>query len=179
MLSPLPRADGQLTGWCRSPIQPSLALAIATADPAVRLRALLEIMRPDVDEVVVGIDQHGDPDALDACVDIADRRLALDLRDAVGPGALAWVHHHCTAGWVLALDVDEVPSAALLHKVWPTTGRQRSGLGEPLGVPPSGRLHRLPPWTSDMKPRILRNPPGIWRFGGRDQVDGGWRTTRW
>nr|MDP9020675.1 hypothetical protein [Actinomycetota bacterium] len=170
MLSPLPRADGhgQLTGAVPFDHRPSLALAIVTGGPAARLRTVLEIVRPHVDEVVVGIDEDADPEVLDACADLADRRLTLALRQAAGPQVLAWVHHQCTADWILSLDADEVPGAALLENVRTLLADRRPAalcLETRWVYPDPGTYIVSPPWGSDMRPRIVHNLPGIWRFG--------------
>lgn len=172
MLSPLQRVDGhgELTGVVPFDHQPSVALAIVTAGPAGRLRALLEIIRPHVDEIVVGIDQNGDPDTFDASADLADRRLSLDVPGAAGrPRALAWVHYQCTADWILGLDADEVPSAALLAGLSTLVADRRPAalcLETRWVYPDTSSYIVSPQWKTDMRPRIVRNLPGMWRFQG-------------
>src|SRR4051812_13963847 len=91
----------------------TLSLAITTRGPAGRVRALLELVRPHVDEIVLAADRSGDPEVLTACADLADKRLRFDLRDS--PAQLVgWIQHQCSADWILRLDDDEVPSRALL-----------------------------------------------------------------
>jgi hypothetical protein len=172
MLSQLPRADnhGELTGVVPFDHQPSVALAIVPIGPASRLRALLEIVRPYVDEVVVAIHRDGDPGSFDACSDLADRRLTLDLPEATVQRARAWLHHQCTADWILSLDDDEVPGAALLKGLGALVADRRPAALclETRWVYPDPRTYIVsPPWRGDMRPRIVRNLPGIWRFHGQ------------
>ena len=62
------------------PSHQTLSFAITTSGPAARVRTLLEWVRPHVDEIVLAADRDGDPDVLDACADLADRRLRFELR---------------------------------------------------------------------------------------------------
>src|SRR4051812_37124865 len=92
---------------------PTLSFAITTRGPADRVRALLELVRPHVDETVLAVDGAGDPEVLETCADLADQRLRFELRDS--PARLVgWIQHQCTADWILRLDDDEIPSPALL-----------------------------------------------------------------
>lgn len=172
MLSWLPRADGHgdLTGVVPFGHQPSVALAIVPVGPASRLRALLEIVRPYVDEVVVAIHRDGDPSSFDACSDLADRRLTLDLPEATVQRARAWLHHQCTADWILSLDDDEVPGAALLEGLGALVADRRPAALclETRWVYPDPRTYIVSsPWRGDMRPRMVRNLPGIWNFHGQ------------
>ena len=111
----------------------TLAFCITTRGPAERVRAQLELMRPHADEIVLAVNREGGLDTLDACADLADRRLTYDFEDS--PSRLiAWVLHQCSADWILRLDDDEVPSAALLHAL-PELIRDRR---------PSAAVHQAP-----------------------------------
>jgi hypothetical protein len=171
MLSRLPRADGhgQLTGVVPFDRRPSLAVAVVTVGPAARLLALLEVVRPHVGEIVVGVPSDGDPAALAACSGMADRRLALDIPVAAAPRALPWLHHQCTAEWILDLDDDEVPGTALLENLGALVADRRPTavcLETRWAYPDTGSYIASPPWGGDMRPRIVRNLPGIWRSVG-------------
>ncbi len=78
-----------------------------------RLAALLRLCRPVVDEIVVALDDRVDPAQAAAAIDLADRV----MRVAYAPPPermLPWLYAQCTSDWILKLDDDEVPSAALL-----------------------------------------------------------------
>src|SRR5688572_6934216 len=93
--------------------RPSLSFCITTRGPADRARALLELVRPRVDEVVLAVDRNGGEETLEACADLADRRLVYELeRSPVW--LVGWILHQCSCDWILRLDDDAVPSAALL-----------------------------------------------------------------
>src|SRR5690242_20450211 len=91
----------------------TVSFAVTASGPAGRVRALLERVRPHVDEIVLVVDRNGDTGALEACADLADRRLTFELRDS--PARLiGWIQHQCACDWILRLDDDEVPSDSLL-----------------------------------------------------------------
>ena len=147
---------------------PSLSFAITTRGPAPRVRALLELVRPHVDEIVLAADRTGDPDVLDACGDLADRRLRFELRDS--PARLVgWIHHQCTADWILRLDDDEVPSPALLEALPELMAERRLSAVSFHRRWLYGSLESwidCPPWRTDYQPRLVRNVPGLWTFAG-------------
>jgi hypothetical protein len=147
----------------------TVSFAITASGPAGRVRALLERVRPHVDEIVLMVDRSGDTGALEACADLADQRLTFELRDS--PARLiGWIQHQCAGDWILRIDDDEVPSDALLaglpalvddpyalvfhlrrHWVYPTPDRYIVSR----------------PWSVDYQAgRLVRNLPGAWTFDG-------------
>jgi hypothetical protein len=154
--------------------RPTLSFCITTRGPADRARALLELVRPHVDEIVLACDRDGGLDTLDACADLADRRLTYELERS--PIWLAgWVIHQCSGDWILRLDDDEVPSAALLDAL-PELLRDRY----PAVIRLDRRtLYETPdryitsfPWSIEYQDRLLRNVPSLWRFEGRVHMSG-------
>lgn len=147
----------------------SLSFAITTRGPAARVRALLEYVRPHVDEIVLAADRDGDPDVLDACADLADRRLRFVLRDS--PARLiGWIQHECSADWILRLDDDEVPSPAMLAALPELMSDRRIaevGFRRRWLWPSADRWIDVRPWRLDYQMRLLRNVPGLWSFEGR------------
>lgn len=94
--------------------RPAVSFCITTDGPADRVRVLLELVRPHVDEIVLAADRDGGQETLEVCADLADRRLTFELERS--PVWLAgWILHQCSGEWILRLDDDEVPSAALLE----------------------------------------------------------------
>src|SRR5688572_24748601 len=156
--------------------RPSLSFCITTRGPADRARALLELVRPHVDEIVLAVDRNGGEETLAACADLADRRLVYELeRSPVW--LVGWILHQCRGDWILRLDDDEVPSAALLDAL-PDLIADRY----PTVIQIDRRwLHETPdryittfPWSLEHQPRLLRNVPSLWRFEGRVHMSGEW-----
>ena len=152
----------------------TLSFCITTRGPAERVRAQLELLRPHVDEIVLAVNREGGLDTLDACADLADRRLTYDFDDS--PSRLiAWVLHQCSADWILRLDDDEVPSAALLRALPELIHDRRPSelfikrrwLYREAGT----MIARPAPWNAEYQSRVLRNLPGAWRFDGRVHSD--------
>jgi hypothetical protein len=152
----------------RSLRRPTLSFAVTSGGSAARLRALLELVRPHVDEIVLAVDRNGDPGALEACGDIADRQLSYEL-DGPPSQLIGWIRGLCTGDWILQLDDDEVPSAALLQ-VLPELMAERRPLGYGLMrrwvYPSSDRYIGTAPWGVESLERLIRNVPGAWRFEG-------------
>lgn len=156
--------------------RPTLSFCITTRGPAARTRALLEVVRPHVDEVVLAVDRRGDPDVLEACADLADRRLTFEL-DRSPVWLVGWLMHQCRGDWLLRLDDDEVPSASLLDALpeligdrYPTVYRlPRRWLS---GTP--DRYLTSFPWSLERQARLVRNVPSLWRFEGRVHMSGRW-----
>ena len=138
-----------------------------TAGPAQRIRALLELCRPAVDEIFVAVDETGDPETLRACSKLADRVVRIGPRFI--EELLGWMMLECRGDWTLRLDGDEVPSPELLDSL-------RDLVDDPF--PASIRLPRrwlFPdtksyistwPWEPDTQVRLVRRLPGLWRIPG-------------
>lgn len=149
------------------PGEPSLSLCMLTRGPGTRLRALLELVRPAVDEIVVAIDERGGRDAVEACEGLADQTFLIE--DGTPARRLGWLMHQCRCDWVLRLDDDEVPSSELLDRL-PSLLRARW----PVSIALSRRWLYLGgaqwidahPWTPDYQLRLVRNVPGVWSFPG-------------
>jgi len=159
-----------------TPVRPTLSFCITTRGPADRARALLELLRPHVDEIVLAVDRNGGLGTLDACADLADRRLVYELERS--PVWLAgWIMHQCSGDWILRLDDDEAPSAALLGSLpeliadrYPTVIRiDRRWLYRA-----SDRYITSFPWSFEYQARLVRNVPSLWRFEGRVHMGGEW-----
>ncbi len=148
---------------------PPLSLCMTASRDADRVRVILEVMRPLVDEVVLGVDAGGDPALRELPGDLVDLVLPFES-PGFGGGLIGWIQHQCSGNWILRLDEDEVPGASLLDSI-PTLSSDRS-LTHML-VPrrwlyPSAAEYVVShPWTPDYQVRLVRNVPGLWSFGGR------------
>ncbi|MEA2292672.1 MAG: hypothetical protein QOE86_311 [Solirubrobacteraceae bacterium] len=131
--------------------------------PAERVRALLEVVRPHVDQIVVAFDGRGDPRAADWCADLADQRLWFPAASGFEHAA-AWALDACTGDWVLRLDDDEVPSAALLDAL-PTLVRDRHVVDYAFTrrwlFPDACAYIDATPWREEHQRRLARNLPGL------------------
>jgi hypothetical protein len=91
----------------------TLSLCMMASRPAPRVRAILELFRPLVDQIVLAADRAGDPAILDQCADLTDKRFVLD--PAPIELRLGWLHAQCDGDWILRIDDDEAPSRKLLE----------------------------------------------------------------
>ena len=79
-----------------------------------RLGALLGLLRPVADELVVALDERIDTTRLGRVPELAD---VLVRYPYAGPveRSLAWLASLCHGDWIFRVDDDEVPGAALLE----------------------------------------------------------------
>src|ERR687894_497446 len=103
---------------------PSISFCMTTRGPAARAHALLSLVRPHVDEIVLAVDDRADPAILEACAGLADQRLTYEF---VPPPCrlIGWLQHQCSADWLLRFDDDEIPSRALLDALPELTADRR------------------------------------------------------
>jgi hypothetical protein len=78
-----------------------------------RLAAVLPLLRPVADEIVVAFDDRVDPAELGPVVELVDRAFTIPYAEPF-ERSLQWLHEQTTGDWVLRVDDDEVPSQALL-----------------------------------------------------------------
>lgn len=136
--------------------------------PAARVRALLELFRPLVDEIVLAVDRTGDLHTLAACADLAEHRFAVD--PAPLNRRLGWLHSRCEGDWILRFDDDEVPSAALLASLRTLVEDRRPmqiALTRRWLWKDETRWISTHPWSPDYQIRLVRNTPGAWRYPGK------------
>jgi hypothetical protein len=141
---------------------------MTTRGPLPRIRALLELVRPHVDEIVLALDRTGNLEALEACADLADRRLTFDYH-APPCRNIGFLQDKCSADWLLRFDDDEIPSRALLDALPELVADRRPthyGLSRRWLHPDPETYVLSAPWQPDYQLRLLRNVPGIWRFTG-------------
>ena len=89
-----------------------LSVCCQSGDPR-RLAALLPILRPVADEIVVSVDDRADLRLLGPVAALVDRLLVFPYADPP-ERAFQWLHEQTSGEWVFRIDDDEAPSAALL-----------------------------------------------------------------
>ena len=95
---------------------PSVSFCCLSGGPPARTAALVALVRPAVDEVVIALDERLDPAALGHLPELCDELVRYPYAEPV-ERAFAWLHGLCGSDWVLRLDDDEVPSLALLKRL--------------------------------------------------------------
>ncbi|HLM50064.1 MAG TPA: hypothetical protein VK279_05910 [Solirubrobacteraceae bacterium] len=147
----------------------TISFCMCTRGAAARARALLELLRPVVDEIVVGVDDSDDQGTMDACADLADRRLSF-ATTGVPCRPIGWILRQCSGDWILRLDDDEAPSARLLDEL-PALIAERDVTHVALRRwwlwPDATRRIVSPPWGADHQVRLTRNIPSLWTTTGR------------
>lgn len=157
------------TGPARSNVSAvSLSVCCLTNGPAGRIGALLELLRPVADELVVAVDAEADVETVNACAAFADELVRVPFAPPL-ERSLAWLHAQCSARWIFRLDSDEIPSAALLASLPSLSAAEdvayccftRRWL-----YPDPARYLDLPPWQPDYQVRLVRNDPALLAFPG-------------
>lgn len=147
---------------------------MASAGPSARTRALLEVVRPHVDEIVLAVDAGAKRDTLELCRDVADRRISF-TQDRPSSAALwGWLFEQASADWVLRLDDDEVPSRALLDALPELLADRRLSqyrLRRRWVWPDPGTLIDEPPWSIEYIPRLTRTIHGLVAYSGTRHSD--------
>jgi hypothetical protein len=150
------------------PCVPTVALCLLANDPPERLRAVVEPLRPIVDEIVIGADSRVPAETRAAYAELADRVPVFELGRNIEQH-LGWLHEQTSADWILRLDGDEVAGAELTAAlpVLVCANDVRQYWLPRRWVSPNGRgwLDELP-WAPDYQGRLVRNDGGL-SFSGR------------
>jgi hypothetical protein len=130
------------------------------------VRALLELLRPAAAEIVVALDDRADAAAEAEIASAADHVVRYTYRAPVDR-ALRWLFGRCRGEWILNLDDDEIPSAALLGEL-PSLLAARDvthyWLRRRWLWPDTGRVIADDPWLTDYQLRLVRNDQRLLRF---------------
>lgn len=147
-------------------VTPTLSIACLTSDPGPLVHTSLTALRSVADEIVVAADARVGDDDLDYYAAAADVLLRVQFESAWRH--LAWLHAQCEGDWVLLIDGDEVPSAALVEQL-PSLVQSRSVTQYLLPrrwlYPGVGEWLDELPWWPDYQVRLVRND-GLLRFPG-------------
>ncbi|MDP9134666.1 MAG: hypothetical protein M3N56_07545 [Actinomycetota bacterium] len=146
----------------------SLSLCMTASRDEGTVREILTLLRPVVDEVVLGVDSRASDRILGACGDLVDRAYTYRFETTVEQYS-AWLYHRCGADWIFRIDDDEVPSTALLEQLPEIAEDRRHSLVLlPMRhlFPTRERFIASHPWHPDYHARVVRNVPGLWTFEG-------------
>src|SRR5436309_6826096 len=80
--------------WERAASRPALTACCMTAGPAARVAAILELLRPAVDELFVALDGRAGPEVAASVERLADRAISFNYREPVDR-PIAWLHSRC------------------------------------------------------------------------------------
>src|SRR6478672_7450165 len=103
-------------GGVTKPGDPTLSVCCLTRGPTSRVAAQLALLRDVADEIVVGLDTSVGAELAHPLDDVADVLVHYPYADPVDR-PVGWVHSLCTREWILWVDDDEIPSAALVATV--------------------------------------------------------------
>lgn len=138
---------------------PSLSVCCMTAEPPAQVAAMLALLRPVADEVVVAADSRVDPRLLAAYDGVADRVVRFEFRPPVDRPR-GWLAAQCTGDWLLSIDGDEVPSAALVESLPALVAADdvvQYWLPRRWLFPDAATWLDEPPWWPDFQLRLARN----------------------
>jgi hypothetical protein len=144
-----------------------LSICCLSGGPPHRLTALLSLLRPVADELVVAVDERVDHSLLGGVAELADTLVAYPYADPV-ERPFGWLHSLCSGDWIFRIDDDEVPSRALLTALTAPDERLTH-----LWVPrrwlwDSHTWLTGDPWAPDWQLRLVR--PDAARFPGRMHI---------
>jgi predicted O-methyltransferase YrrM len=142
----------------------------------LRVRRLVELVRPHVDEVVLAVHEDAE-ETIEVCREVVDKLLVHAPLDGSSASALvAWLLDHCGGDWILRLDDDELPSTELLAALPELTASRRSACAVSLRrrwvYPDTRHWISSPPWGLEYQTRLLRNLPSVWAFTGEHHTEG-------
>ena len=147
---------------------PTLSVCCLTRGPTARVAAQLALLRDVADEIVVGLDTSVPAELAHPLEEVADAVVHYPYADPVDR-PVGWVHSLCTQEWILWVDDDEIPSAALVSTV-------RATIADPAVTHcfvPRRTLWRDsasalvgPPWVPDFQLRLVQNDRRVVWFPG-------------
>jgi hypothetical protein len=148
----------------REPTAPgaaTLSVAVMTAGPGPRVAALLRLLRPAADEILVALDDRAGDEIVAELSQVADRVVLYPFAEPVDR-PLAWLCEQCRSHWVLLIDDDEIPSAALVEALPELVQDDRLThywIPRRWLFPDSSAFLDEPPWRPDYQLRLIRRDP--------------------
>ena len=146
----------------------TLSVCCLTRGPTARVAAQLALLRDVADEVVVGLDTSVDAELAHPLAEVADVLVHYPYLDPVDR-PVGWVHSLCTRDWILWVDDDEIPSAALVDSLRDVIA---DGSVTHCFVPrrtlwrDAASALQGPPWVPDFQLRLVLNDPRVVWFPG-------------
>jgi len=144
----------------------TLTVCCMTAGPAARLAAILSLLRPVADEILVAVDDRADPALLSRLAGVADRLILYPYAEPVDR-PLPWLHEEASGDWVLSVDDDEIPSARLLAALpllLEAEELTHYWLPRRWLYPDAATYLDEAPWRPDYQLRLVRNDSRFLRF---------------
>jgi hypothetical protein len=150
----------------------TLSVNVMTRGPGDRVAALLALLRPVADEILVALDDRAGPELEIALGGVADRLIRYPYAEPVDR-PLAWIHAQCESEWILTVDDDEIPSRALLGAL-PELVRASDvthyWLPRRWLYPARDRYLDARPWRPDYQPRLVLNDRRVLSFPAETHV---------
>jgi len=147
---------------------PTLSVCCLTRGPTARVAAQLALLRDVATEIVVALDTSVGTELAAPLAEVADVLVHYPYVDPVDR-PVGWVHSLCGGDWILWVDDDEIPSAALVRAL---RGIPRETAVTHCFVPrrtlwrdPASVLAG-PPWVPDFQLRLVQNDPRLVWFPG-------------
>jgi hypothetical protein len=148
--------------------RPPLSVCCSVNTPPGRVAAALAPLAELGAEIVLSADDRVEPGWIEGYRQIADRVITIPF-----PGNFAlmyaWMRGQCSGAWILQLDLDEVPSAALAGEVLDTIAAgdvTHAWVPRRWLHPDATTFLAQWPWRPDYALRLLRNDPALLRFPG-------------
>jgi hypothetical protein len=148
----------------------SLSICLLCGDPAPRVAAILEPLRPYTDEVLIAADSRVDEQTLAGYDALADRLFRVE--HVLPERHLAWMFAQCSGDWILRLDGDEIPSGAFVRRLPELLSSrevQQFWIRRAWLYPDTEQFLESTPWSEDFVNRLMRND-GTLRVCGRQHI---------
>ncbi len=148
----------------RSPATVSACCLTGGSEPE-RLTAILALLRPGVDEIVVALDDRN-ADAASCLASVADRIMVFSHLDP-GDRPIPWLFGLCRGDWIFNIDDDEVPSSELVAELPSFTGRTdltHCWVARRWLYPDISTHIEAPPWNTEFQLRLVRRDARTLRF---------------
>jgi hypothetical protein len=137
-----------------------LSVCCLTGDRPAAVAAIMRLLRPVADEIVVAVDSTVDPSALGPLLDVADTVVRFEYVDPP-ERARPWLTGLCRGANMLMIDGDEVPSAALLDTLpalCADASVQQVRIARRWCYPDEWTWLAERPWWPDFQRRLVRPP---------------------
>ncbi len=146
--------------------RPSLSVCCLTHGRSpIRLTAILRLLRPVADEIVVALDDRARESA-SMLAGVADRILLFSHAEP-GDRPIVWLCSECRGDWIFNIDDDEIPSATLLLELPLLVGRRdvtHCWVARRWLYPDVTTYLDEPPWNNEYQLRLFQADDRFLRF---------------